>query len=52
MSNLDWSIPVAQWTKAHWEAVKFPNFSERDARKDNYGEDAVQEMYETMMEED
>jgi hypothetical protein len=51
MSNLDWSIPVAQYTKAHWEAINASE-REREARKDNYGEDAVQEMYETMMEED
>jgi hypothetical protein len=51
MSNLDWSIPVAQYTPAHWEAINASE-REREARKDNYGEDDVQEMIETMMEED
>jgi hypothetical protein len=51
MSKLDWSIPVAMYTLAHWEAVNASE-REREARKDNYGEDDVQELYETMMEEE
>ncbi len=51
MANLDWSIPVAQYTQAHWDAVNASE-REREARKDNYGEDDVQDMYETWMEED
>ena len=39
---------VAQAWIAHWEAV----ITAEKSRKDNYGEDDVQEMYETMMEED
>jgi len=51
MANLDWSIPVSQYTPAHWDAVNASE-REREARKDNYSEDDVQEMIETMMEED
>lgn len=50
MANLDWSIPVAQYTPAHWDVINASE-REREARKDNYTEDDVQEMYEDEMEE-
>ena len=43
---------MAQAWIAHWEAVIDRERELEAARKDTYSEDDVQEMYETMMEED
>jgi hypothetical protein len=48
MSKFDEIIDQA-WI-AHWEAVIASEKSRKE--EDNYGEDNIQEMYETMMEED
>lgn len=37
-NNLDWSIPVADYTPAHWAAINASE-AEREARKSNYEDD-------------
>lgn len=54
MSNLDWSIPVAQYTQAHWDAIEAQERAKEERKSfylemdDEYARQERREFYENM----